>query len=109
VPTTSAAGVDERPGDGHTLQIRLVLGLDPRDADLTALGVPLVGIGGQEAAGDVPDVAEHVGGRRPALRVGALRHGLYGHAGVLRLVCLQELHRVLRHADATGTGSYGLY
>ncbi len=100
MPTTSPLAFDrEGLASGHALQIRLVLRLDPRDADLAALGVPLVGIGGQEAAGDVADVAEHVGGRRPALGVGALRHRLHGHAGVLRLVCLQELHGVLRHPD----------
>ena len=109
VPTTLPPRRPRAPGARRPPQVLLVLGLDPRHADLAPLGVALVGVGGQEARRDGARVAEHLGRRRPALGVGALRTVSTVTPGYSRLVRLEVLDRGVGTPPATGTGSYGLY
>ena len=99
-----AAGVDrERLAPGDAAQVRLVLRLDARHADLAALGVALVGVGGQVARRDVARRSRGSGCRssRPGGRCAARRSATLT-PGVLGLVRLEELHGGRRDAGRDG-------
>ena len=110
-PHDVAAGVDrEGLAAGHAPQVRLVLRLDARQADLAALGVAVVGVGGQVARRDGAHVAEDLASRssRPGgsvrwATVSTLTPG-YSDWCVWRY-CTVAVDTPV----ATGTGSYGLY
>ena len=89
-------------------QVLLVVRLDTGLTDNRVGLVARVGIGGNFRTGNRAHVAEYLRGGRPAVGVGALRHGRHRHARKLRGVQLDEVNHGCRRVRDDRRGLVGV-